>query len=78
MSEQAGFEQALKELEKRVRGLESGEATLEESLKLFEEGVTLARQCHDELQVAEERVSRLSRGMQGVESAPMDEPSEAG
>ena len=39
------FETSLKELERIVRRLEEGELSLEESLKLFEDGVRLSREC---------------------------------
>lgn len=65
------FEQALTELEQRVRRLESGEVSLEEALRLFEEGVELARTCHEQLEAAEQRVSALVHGAHGVEERPL-------
>lgn len=62
-----GFESALAELEKRVRRLEAGELTLEDALTQFEEGVELARRCHERLEAAEQRVSRLVRGASGID-----------
>jgi exodeoxyribonuclease VII small subunit len=67
------FEAALEELERRVRRLESGEVSLEEALALFEEGVELARTCHEQLEAAEQRVSALVHGARGVEERPFDE-----
>lgn len=67
----AGFETALAELERRVRRLEAGDVTLDEALALFEEGVDLARTCHERLEEAEQRVSRLSRGPNGIEDEPI-------
>ncbi len=69
----ATFEQSLTELEERVRTLESGEIALDEALKLFEEGVALARACHEQLEAAEERVAALSRGARGIEDKPIAE-----
>jgi len=69
----ASFEEALAELEERVRTLEAGEISLEQALKLFEEGVNLARTCHEQLEAAQERVSALSRGAQGIEDTPLAE-----
>ncbi len=69
----ATFEQSLSELEERVRTLESGEIALDEALKLFEEGVALARACHEQLEAAEERVAALSRGAKGIEDKPIAE-----
>lgn len=68
------FEDALAQLEERVRTLEGGEVPLDQALKLFEEGVELARVCHTQLDAAEERVAALSRGRDGLEERPLDEP----
>lgn len=65
------FEEALTELEQRVRRLESGEASLEEALRLFEEGVELARTCHEQLEAAEQRVAALVQGERGPEERPL-------
>jgi exodeoxyribonuclease VII small subunit len=72
--EQPGFEASLTELEKRVRRLEQGDVPLEEALRLFEEGVALARSCHEQLEAAEKRVAALTRGGQGIEERPLPEP----
>jgi exodeoxyribonuclease VII small subunit len=75
MDEQTpGFEASLSELEKRVRRLEQGDVPLEEALRLFEEGVSLARSCHEQLEAAEKRVAALTRGSQGIEERPLPEP----
>lgn len=54
------FEQALTELESRVRQLDSGELPLEESLRMFEEGISLVRECQELLDAAERRVIELT------------------
>lgn len=59
------FEQALTELEQHVRRLESGDLPLEEALALFEAGVTLARECHERLDKADQRLIELTRGPRG-------------
>lgn len=69
----AGFEDALAELEKRVRRLESGDVALDEALRLFEEGVQLARVCHEQLTEAERRVAVLSQGARGIREEPISE-----
>ena len=69
-----GFEESLKALEERVRKLESPDVPLDEALTLFEEGVALARTCHEQLEAAEQRVAALSRGPQGLRETPMSEP----
>jgi len=53
------FETDLGELESIVGRIESGELPLEESLRLFERGTSLARQCRQALQTAELRVQNL-------------------
>ena len=55
----ARFEQALAELEQIVAKLERGELKLEESLKLFERGVALSKQCRKSLDGAELKVKQL-------------------
>jgi exodeoxyribonuclease VII small subunit len=53
------FEKSLDELEKIVTKLEAGDLPLEESLKLFEEGVKLSRNCRTRLTNAERRIEML-------------------
>ena len=53
------FESSLAALEKIVRRLEQGDLSLEESLKLFEEGVKLSRECQERLNQAERRIEIL-------------------
>ena len=53
------FEKALEQLEKIVNDLESGELTLDESIREFEKGVDLSRLCQKKLELAEERVKKL-------------------
>lgn len=53
------FEERINRLEEIVQALEDGEAPLEASLKLFEEGIELAQACQDQLETARERVQVL-------------------
>jgi len=53
------FEAALKELETLVERMEQGESSLEESLKDFERGIALTRQCQQALKDAEQKVQQL-------------------
>ena len=55
------FENALTELEGCVRRLDSGELPLEESLRMFEAGIGLVRECQELLDAAERRVVELTR-----------------
>ncbi|MBM5812026.1 MAG: exodeoxyribonuclease VII small subunit [Gammaproteobacteria bacterium] len=59
------FETALAELEQIVARLERGELSLEESLRQFERGVALTRNCQRALRQAEQKVTALSRGPDG-------------
>lgn len=53
------FEEAYKRVESIVEVLEKGETTLEESLKIFEEGMALVKECSDKLNHAENRLKQL-------------------
>ncbi len=53
------FEKKLSRLEKIVGSMEAGELSLEDSLKLFEEGVKLSRECNTQLNDAEQKVKLL-------------------
>ena len=59
------FEAALARLEEIVVALEGGDRPLEESLRLFEEGIALTRQCAARLDHAQRRVDILSRDARG-------------
>jgi exodeoxyribonuclease VII small subunit len=66
------FEDAMRELEAIVKRLESGELSLEESLKTFEQGVALSKHCFQKLEEAEKRVSILMKDESGLKRAPFD------
>lgn len=55
------FEKALVELEQLIEQMESGDMTLEDSLKAFERGVKLTRQCQEALAQAEQKVAILTK-----------------
>jgi exodeoxyribonuclease VII small subunit len=59
------FETSLKELERIVRRLEDGDLPLEDSLKLFEDGVKLSRECQERLNQAERRIEVLLKDENG-------------
>ncbi len=70
----ASFEKDLERLEEIVVGLEEGGLPLEESLRQFEEGVALVRQCEKTLKAAERKIEMLVRGESGeMEAVPFDE-----
>ncbi|HLA95406.1 MAG TPA: exodeoxyribonuclease VII small subunit [Pyrinomonadaceae bacterium] len=60
------FEASLNELEKIVKQLEDGDLPLEESLKLFETGVKLSRECRERLTNAERRIEVLMKDADGT------------
>ncbi|AAU28391.1 TPA: exodeoxyribonuclease VII small subunit [Legionella pneumophila] len=60
MSKGIHFEQSITELEEIVRQLEKGELSLEESLKQFEKGISLARRCQNALNQAEQKIETLT------------------
>jgi exodeoxyribonuclease VII small subunit len=72
--QQLSFEAALKRLEEIVRKLESGEATLDESIELYGEGDRLKQQCEARLQAAQARIEQIQLGRDGQPSgtAPFD------
>lgn len=61
----AKFEDSLKQLEKIVDQLEHGDLPLEESVRLFEEGVRLSTACKQELDTAEGKVQILMKERDG-------------
>lgn len=58
------FEQAMTRLEEIVAILESGSGTLDESMKLFEEGTALTAFCSTSLKQAEQKIITLTAGAQ--------------
>ena len=70
------FEAALGRLEEIVKKMEDGDMPLEDSLKLFEEGVKLSRMCDQKLQAAERRIEILLKDQEGNLAALPFEPEE--
>ena len=67
------FEKQLKALESVVERLEQGDLSLEESLRLFEEGIKLSDACKKELEAAEGKVQLLvDRGKSGMKAVDFD------
>ncbi|NOT47545.1 MAG: exodeoxyribonuclease VII small subunit [Acidobacteria bacterium] len=60
------FEASLNELEQIVKQLEDGDLPLDESLKLFENGVRLSRDCRERLTNAERRIEVLMKESDGA------------
>ncbi|WP_312531239.1 exodeoxyribonuclease VII small subunit [Paracoccus sp. (in: a-proteobacteria)] len=63
--ETMSFEEAMKELEATVGKLEHGDATLEDSIKLYERGAELRKHCEKRLREAEERVEKITLAANG-------------
>jgi len=59
------FEDALKELERIVGRLESGDATLDESIRLYERGDRLRARCADRLDAAQARIEAIRVDAEG-------------
>lgn len=59
------FEDAIKRLEGIVMQMEGGELSLEESLKVFQEGMELASYCNKKLDEAEKKINVIAKGLQG-------------
>jgi len=71
------FEKALSRLEEIARQLESGDIPLEESLKMYEEGMKLIEFCNEKLNEAEKKVQKLTRNQDGeFVTEPLDTPPE--
>jgi exodeoxyribonuclease VII small subunit len=70
------FEDSLERLEQIVGQLEAGQLSLEESLRVFEQGIVLARHCARYLDEAERRIETLVRDESGtLGTRPLAEPS---
>ncbi|TMM24812.1 MAG: exodeoxyribonuclease VII small subunit [Actinobacteria bacterium] len=68
------FEEAQKELEEIVRRLETGEAPLDEALKLWERGEELYRFCRERLEAAEGRIEELASRVQDTKATNPEKP----
>ncbi|NRA23068.1 MAG: exodeoxyribonuclease VII small subunit [Oleispira sp.] len=69
------FEQSLGELESLVERMESGEMTLEDSLKAFEQGIKYTRDCQNALAKAEQKVQLLLQKNGQMEAQTFTSPS---
>jgi exodeoxyribonuclease VII small subunit len=74
------FEESLSSLEHLVEAMEAGDLSLEESLKAFEQGIKLTRECQQMLEQAEQKVQVLLANTEVPEAAPFadDEASDDG
>jgi exodeoxyribonuclease VII small subunit len=65
-SEELSFEAALKRLEEIVRTLEKGEAPLDQSIELYQEGDRLRRHCEARLKAAQARIEQIAFSSDGA------------
>lgn len=78
MEENFSFEQALKRLEEIVEILEAGNISLEESIKIYQEGIALSKLCSGMLEEAEGKVMAImNRGSGQMEEFNMNQIKEA-
>lgn len=70
------FEECLQRLEKIVDELETGNVSLEQALKLFEEGTQLSSSCRKELEEAEGRVEILLKQNGKLQTEPYEPVTE--
>jgi exodeoxyribonuclease VII small subunit len=73
----AKFEECLQRLEKIVQEMEKGDVPLEESLTLFEEGMTLSSACRKELEQAEGKVEILLKKNGKLQAEPFESVAES-
>jgi exodeoxyribonuclease VII small subunit len=61
------YEEAMKRLDEIISILENNKATLDESIKLYQEGVSLAAYCDSQLKNVEDRVAKIFNGTSFVD-----------
>ena len=72
----ATFEESLHKLEQLVERLEQGDVPLEESVRLYEEGIRLSKLCAQKLTEAELTLKRLGKDLEGSFTQLDEEPGE--
>ncbi len=76
MAKKFVFEESVARLEEIVELLSRGDAPLDKSLELFEEGTSLIKKCGEALDKAEQKVTRLVKSKEGPEEIPFEEEAE--
>ena len=71
------FEEALDQLEELVEDMENGDLSLEESLKAFEQGIKLTRECQSALTQAEQKVQMLIEENGKLKAVALDDEADA-
>ncbi len=72
------FEEAIKQLTEIVSGIESGRASLQDSLGEYERGMTLINRCKEILTAAEKRIEKISASARDESKDTDSEPAENG
>ncbi len=70
------FEEAIKQLTEIVSGIESGRASLQDSLGEYERGMALIKRCKEILTAAEKRIEKISTSAQDDSKDAGDKPAE--
>jgi exodeoxyribonuclease VII small subunit len=65
ISTEKSFEENFSRLEKILEKLENEEVSLDETLKLYEEGLTLTKICYNKLTSAEQRIKEINKTLKG-------------
>lgn len=76
MVEKRTFEKSMGELEGVVKGLESGDLSLDDSIEAFEKGMKLTKECEGMLSNAKGRVEKLVKGAGGDVAVEPFQPKE--
>ena len=72
MKNKKSFEENLKELEGSVKSIEEGELPLKETLEKFENGLKLSKLCTEELEMAKQKIEKLTQKEGEVVSEPFE------
>lgn len=76
-TQEQSFEETLARLEDAVNRLESGALGLDDSLKLYEQGIAAYRECQEQLARAELKISKLVESLEGeLKEEPFEPPNE--
>lgn len=78
MKQKISFEEAFSTLEEKVKQLENGNMTLDESLTAFEEAIKIVKVCNERLEAVEGKIRILTASPDGtVSDAPFETADEA-
>ena len=72
MSDKINFETQMKKLESLINEMESGDLNLEDSIKMYEDGIKLVNKCQTALQNAEQKVKILSESSEKLSLQDFD------